>query len=176
MFSIASALDWFFNNVPMELFLIGFFLTIFAVVISSYFNGVTIYRDYNDLALSCGVLAVPIVVILLLNWVITLSGSNFSEDLIYFIVLPIFVSLFIFTVINTFRSNNILIAPFVLITKLFLSFTFVINLYLFMTNHDKNRGQKAFITMILGVLLTSLVKENTGLFRIGSTGKVYGRK
>jgi hypothetical protein len=160
-------------NITNEYVILFLFSVVILTVISSYFNLTVIYKDYNDLALSCAVLALPFISFLLLAMAANFFSITISNSIVIIISLSVFSLTFILLIINTFKNNGLLTLIPVIVTKLLLSGVFIINLYLFFTaSTRKEKGKHGFVALVLGMLLTSLVKENIGILKISSNGRV----
>ena len=126
------------------------------------------YADYNDLALSAATFSVPALIMIV--------GSNFigNPKIVMWLALVIFFGLFIRMLITTYKANDgkIFHLTIMSISKLVLSFIYIIYLYDSMAAKKRtDRGKAMFILVILTPILYALVHEKEGVFKLSSRGR-----
>ena len=129
------------------------------------------YADYNDLALSAGIFALPVLIIFL--------GRTFVPPAVAMWVAVIaFVVLFGYSASTTFRTNKQSIWKTIVlsIAKLVMSFLFVFHLFSAFTSQKwRDRGGSIFFLVLLTPLLIALVSEKKGFFALTTRGRLRTR-
>ena len=155
--------EWVFNIYTA----IGWLLIIIIGAVLGWKEKITVFRDYNDLALVFLMALAPMPLMYLFG----LVGKDHQQLARWFLIIFEAV-LFIWIVIRTFKDNaNPLSALVALITKISLSVLFVIHFIEFVTPSGKTGSQRAqsrrtafAILLIVAPLVFALVKNKTGIF------------
>jgi|GEM_PF-5020496 len=154
------------NNAKIVLVTLS--ITTLIGVILGFTKKAIFYRDYNDLGLSLAVFGIPLA--LLLIFYMFNIHSSFTG---YFIGV-VFILLFFSTIIKTYTSNEGRIIPtaIISISKLILSFLYIIHLFISLTDKKRqSRGQGWFVLAIFTPLLLGLVHTKEGSFKLTSYGR-----
>jgi hypothetical protein len=155
----------------MELWQLVIFALILVAILCvalTLFGEATCYEDFNDLGVSLGVVAGPALV-----GVIVMYAALPVEASVFLVALPGVLCLLV-TIWKTYRSNNIFLFPFMIITKVFLSFLYIIYLWQALAAKTRRgRGASRFILIILSPFLYALVKNKQGVFSISKTGRGF---
>ena len=144
-------------------------LTTIVGIVLAFMKKVVFYADFNDLALSAGMFALPA-----LTYV---AGLFFQvpETICLYVAGAVFLGLFAKTVLTTWRGNDgsLWKTPLVLVGKVAMSFLFIAHLYQSFTGKTRSkRGGGWFVLAILTPLMLALVADHRGIFSITSTGRV----
>jgi len=168
------------SNRTSEYAIIAFAGVILLGVVLGFKQTITVFRDYNDLAIVffSGVL---------LFWTIVISSSKNSLSdmhLMLGVMLIASVALMIYLIFRTFVDNQYSIwkTPIALITKLTLSTLFLFNLMSLLSPSGKTQSQRArnkanavIWLMMLTPVIYGLVKNKTGIFMPAGVFNRYQR-
>ena len=126
------------------------------------------YADFNDLAVSMGMCALPALVLMV--------GLSFGQgDAPRYIAGAIFVGLFLKSVVRTYKTNNgsIWKTAVLMVGKVTLSFLYIVYLLEALTAKKRSdRGKAWFVLAILTPLMLALTENHKGLFRIMPMGRM----
>ena len=159
--------------------------TVLAVVllgvVLAFARKAVFYANFNDLAWSAGMVAIPALVLVGVAPFVSGSGEGDAQVPTWLLYAAggLFVLLFVKTAITTYKSNNgsILLTPVLLVGKLFLSFMFVFYLYWSMTAKTRSeRGKGMFVLVILTPIMLALVREHKGVYAISKSGRLVAGK
>ena len=139
-----------------------------AGVVMSFAKKAVFYADFNDLAITAGMFALPALVLV--------AGSLLAPfSILVYVAGAVFVGLFLKVALTTWRSNDgsWWKTPVLLVGKATLSFLFIAYLYQAFTGKTRSkRGQGWFVVAILTPLTLALVAEHRGLFAVTPTGRI----
>ena len=147
-------------------------LTLLSATVSSialaFAKKVVFYADYDDLAISAAMCALPAVLVVIAAMFVQHVAAFYLAGLV-------FVGLLIKVAHTTFRanSNSIWKTVLLLVGKLVMSFLYVAFLYKALAGEKRtDRGKGWFFLVILTPLLIALVHKRTGRFAIGRSGRL----
>ena len=139
-----------------------------AGIVMSFTKEAVFYADFNDLALSAGMFALPALVLV--------AGSLLAPmEVLVYVAGAVFVGLFLKVALTTWKSNDgsWWKTPLLLVGKTTMSFIFIFYLYQAFTAKTRSkRGQGWFVVAILTPLTLALVAEHRGLFAVTPTGRI----
>ena len=142
-------------------------LTIVGITMS-FLKRAVFYADFNDLALTAGMFALPALVMV--------AGSMLAPgEYIIYIAGAVFAGLLLKVIVTTWKSNegSFWKTPLLIVGKVAMSFIFIAYLYQAFTRKTRSgRGQGWFVVAIVTPLMIALVSEHRGLFAISSTGRI----
>ena len=144
-------------------------LTTIVGIVLAFMKKVVFYTDFNDLALTAGMFALPALAYI--------AGLFFQvpEQICLYVAGAVFAGLLIKVVLTTWKSNggSLWKTPLVLVGKVAMSFLFIANLFQSFTGKTRSkRGAGMFVLLLMTPLTLALVADHRGIFSITSTGRV----
>lgn len=179
-----TAFDGFMQSVQtnMPLIVLG---TVFGLVLLSvilaFAKKAVLYANFNDLAWSIGMFAIPAVVMMVGAAFMQTPETGEPEMPVALLSVGggLFLLLFVKTAITTYRSNNgsILLTPILMVGKMALSFLFIFYLYWSLASKTRSeRGKAVFVLVILTPIMLALVREHKGVYAISRSGRLVAGK
>ena len=164
----------------MPLIVLGaIFAVVLLGVILAFLKKAVFYQNFNDLAWSAGMCAIPALVLVIGATMFGQSNSVLQSNPALYVVGGLFVLLFIKTAVTTYKSNSgsLVLTPILMVGKTALSFLFIFYLYWSMTAKTRSeRGKGMFVVVILTPIMLALVKEHKGLYAITKSGRMTAGK
>ena len=151
----------------LTLLLISWLMIVVLGVILGIKQRITVFRNYNDLGLAFLVTLSPMA----LGYIFSLVTGGLDSFAVYTII-GIETLLLGWIVIRTFQDNNSLVLTLVaLVTKISLSFLFIINFLNFVAPRGETMAKRASVRhlaltflLIITPIVFTLVKKPEGLF------------
>ena len=182
-----NAIDGFMQSFQsnMPLIVLGaIFAVVLLGVILAFVRKAVFYQNFNDLAWSAGMFAIPALVVMVGAVFVSAGAGAETENTqmpvgLLYAAGGLFVLLLVKTAITTYKSNSgsLVLTPIILIGKAVLSFLFVFYVYWSLASKNRaERGKAMFVLVILTPIMLALVREHKGIYGISKSGRIVAGK
>ena len=171
------------SNMPLIVFGAIFAVVLLGVILA-FAKKAVFYANFNDLAWSAGMIAIPALVMMVGAMFMSAGAETETGDTqmpagLLYAAGGLFVLLFVKTTVTTFKSNkgSFLLTPILMVGKITLSFLFIFYLWWSMTAKTRSeRGKGMFVLVILTPIMLALVREHKGVYAISKSGRLVAGK